>query len=122
MVATYLGLDASQTSTLVNNTTLASELGAEQTTLQTNRASLKTAYTALGTSIASAPATPPTSTVSEISTLEAANLQARVTAAGQVVTALAPLGLTSTQQGKVATLVQRLVDGGLGGGFGGFRR
>jgi hypothetical protein len=115
MVSAFLSLDATQTSTLIGNTGLVADLTTEETTLQGNRTALQTDYTSLGASIAAVPPTSTTAAVADISTRTAANLQARVTAAGQIVTALGSLGLTSTQQGKVPKLVTALVDGGLVG-------
>jgi hypothetical protein len=119
MTAAFLGLDATQTSTLVGNSGLVTGLTAEETQLQSNRTALQTAYTTLATGIVSAPTASPAAAISQINSLTASNLQARATEAGQIVAALAPLALNSTQQGKVQNLVQRLVNGGLGGG--GFR-
>jgi len=120
MVAAFLGLDATQTSALVANSTLAGELATEQSTLQSNSTALQQAYSTLGASIASSPSTPP-AVESQIGTLLESNFQARVTAAGQIVTAVESLGLTSEQQQKLPNLVNRLVEGGLAG-FGGPHR
>jgi hypothetical protein len=115
MVSAFLGLDATQTSTLVGNTGLVADLTTEETTLQANQTALRTDYTALAASISAVPPTSTTASVTDITTRTTANLQARVTAAGQIATALGSLGLTSTQQGKVQRLVAALVNGGLVG-------
>ena len=115
MVAAFVGLDATQAATLSGNSALVADLTTEQTALQAESPALKTAYTALATSVAGTPAALPTATLTEIDGLTASSLQARVTATGQVVTALGSLGLTSTQQGKVPHLISALVEGGLGG-------
>ena len=114
MIAAALHLTAAQTSALTGNAALVADLTAEQTTLQGNAAAMKAAWTTVTTTLAGAGTPDPTG----INNLNAANLAARMTAAGQVLAALPGLGitLTSTQQ---ANLVNMLVRGG--GGFHGGR-
>lgn len=113
MIAGFLRLDAAQTTQLLASPLLG-QLTTEQTTLQANAAILKADWATAEATIAGGG----TPDVSGINTANAGNLAARVTAAGQVLTALKALGvnLTSDQQ---TVLVNMLVRGG--GGPGGFR-
>jgi hypothetical protein len=114
MIAGFLRLDATQTTQLLASPLLG-QLTAEETTLQANAAILKADWATADATIAGGG----TPDVSGINTANAGNLAARVTAAGQVFTALKTLGvnLTSNQQ---TVLINMLVRGG-GGGPGGFR-
>jgi hypothetical protein len=116
-IARFLGLDSAQSSALTGNTNLASELTTEETTLQTNAATLKTDYGTLAADLLSSPASIPAE-VTTIQTLLNADFQARITAAGQIVSALQALSgnvaLTSQQTAKLPNLVGTLARGGAG--------
>jgi hypothetical protein len=91
-------------------------LTAEQNVLLANAATLKTNWAALATELSSTPPAPTANTVTAISNLQLADLQARVAAAGAVLTELTTLKvtLTSTQQ---TNLIHMLVAGGRKGYF-----
>jgi hypothetical protein len=112
MIAAALHLTAAQTSTLTTNATLVADLTAEQTALQGNAAALKTAWTTADTTIAGGG----TPDLTSINSLTAANLAARVTAAGQVLSILPGLGITLTPA-QQTNLNNMLVRGGGPGGF-----
>jgi hypothetical protein len=118
LAARFLNLDSAQTSALTGNTALSSELTTEETTLQNNAATLKTDYSTLATQLIGAPAATPAE-LTAIEPLITANLQTRVTIAGQIVAALQALSpaLSSQQTAQLPNLVGVLVGGG-GGGFG----
>ena len=115
MIAAALHLTAAQTSALTANAALVADLTAEQTTLQGNAAAMKTAWTTATTTLAGGGTPDPTG----INNVNAANLAARMTAAGQVLSTLPGLGITLTSA-QQANLVNMLVRGG-GGGFHGGR-
>lgn len=117
VIARYLGLNSSQTSALTGDTALVTEVETEQSALQNNATTLKTAYSTLATDIASGNTGDESKQQSTIEATNAADLQARVTLAGQVLAALPGLGITATssQQAGVAQLLVR--GGGRGGPF-----
>jgi hypothetical protein len=123
-VARFLDLDSAQTSALTGNTTLTSELTTEETTLQTNATTLKTDYSTLATQLISSPSAVPAE-LTAIEGLMNANLQLRVTAAGQIIAAVQALSgnlaLSSQQTAKLPNLIGMLAGGG-GIGFYGGRR
>lgn len=114
MLAGFLRLDAAQTTALLASPLLG-QLTTEQTSLQSNAATLKTDWAAVEAAIAAGGAAPD---LSGIEGLEHTNLTARVTAAGQVLTEVKALGVTLTATQQTA-LINMLVRGG--GSPGGFR-
>ena len=117
MIWRALGLNSTQSSSLLSALACSScALTAEQTTLQANAATLKTDYATLGTDLTSTPPASTSATVNAINGIELTSLQARVTAAGAVLTELKTLSisLTATQQ---TNLIKIVVRGGFGGGF-----
>jgi hypothetical protein len=116
MIATFLGLTPTQTSSL--SAALGSDLLTEQDALQVAASSLQAAYTKLASDIGTANVT---TDLGNISSAIASSVSARVTAAGEVLTALETANLSSSlTPAKQAGLVRMLVGGGLGGP-GGFR-
>ena len=113
LIAGFLRLDAAQTTALLASPLLG-QLTAEETTLQANAATLKADWSTVQTTIAGGG----TPDLSAIEGLNAADLTARGTAAGQVFAELKLLGVTLTTN-QQAGLVNMLVRGG--GGPGGFR-
>jgi hypothetical protein len=114
LIAGFLRLDAAQTTTLLASSLLG-QLTTEETTLLGNAATLKSDWATVDAAIAANPMTVPDLTA--IEGLNAADLSARVTAAGQVLVEVKNLGvtLTSNQQTGLINLLVR------GGGLGGFR-
>lgn len=123
VVAHFLSLDSAQTSALTGNTNLVGSLTTEETTLQTNAATLKTDQTTLATQLLAAPLSTPAE-LTAIDTLLNSNLQLRVAAAGQIVSALqgltGNLALSAAQTAKLPNLIGLLAGGG-GYGFHGPR-
>jgi len=124
LAASFLGLDSAQTSALTGNSTLTGLLATEASTLQSDAATLKSDYSMLATELISAPS----STPAELNTIEGlinTDLQLRVTAAGQIISALQALGgslaLSSQQTAKLPALVGILTGGGGAAGFHGGR-
>ena len=87
-IARFLKLDSADTSKLTGSSTLVGFIEAEQTTLQTNAAALKTAYTALATDLATNNTKDSAAQETTIQNTVNSSFTARVTAASQVVTAL----------------------------------
>jgi hypothetical protein len=113
MVATFLHLDSDQASALMENTALLGLLTTEETTLEANAATLKIEYSTLATQLISNPsATPPE--LSAIQGLITTDLQLRVTAAGEIVSALQNLSpaLSTQQSANLPRLISVLVDSG----------
>ncbi len=115
-IARFLKLDSADTSKLTGNATLAGYIEAEETTLQGNATTLKTAYTALATDVATGNTNDATTQEGKIQTAVNGDFQARVTAASQVVAALPGAGLSVTLTSAQLTSVAQLLIGG--GGFG----
>ncbi len=114
MIAGFLRLDATQTTALLASPLLG-QLTTEETTLQGNATTLKADWTTVDAAIAGGG----TPDLSGIETLNATDLAARVTAAGQVLLELKTLGVTLTANQQTG-LINMLVRGGGGpGGFGG---
>ncbi len=113
MIAGFLRLDAAQTTALLASPLLG-QLTTEETTLQTNAATLKTDWTTVDAAIAGGG----TPDLSGIEALNSANLAARVTAASQVLVELKALSVTLTAN-QQTMLINMIVRGG--GGPGGFR-
>jgi hypothetical protein len=121
MIARYLKLDSADTTKLTGSTALVADIESEQATLQANAATLKTAYTALATDIATSNTKDVATQVSTIETTTASSLAARVKAAGLVVAALPGLAFaTAPTPAQLTGVAQMLVGGGFGG-FGGPR-
>ena len=120
--ANFLHLDSAQTSALTGNTGLVSALTADEMTLQSNAATLKTDYGTLSTQLVSAPSVTPAE-LAAIQTLQNADLATRVQAAGQIIAALQTLSpaLTTQQASNLPALAARLAAGGGAGRFGGRR-
>ncbi|MGA3201653.1 MAG: hypothetical protein ABSF12_04060 [Bryobacteraceae bacterium] len=129
-ISTTLRLNTTETSALLADLACTSSettvtvatpcaLTAEQNVLQANAATLKTDWATLATDLSSTPPASTTATVGAINGLQLSDLEARVAAAGAVLTELATLKvtLTSTQQTNLTNL---LVRGSRGPG--GFRR
>ena len=83
MVAAFLSLDPAQTSALTDNTALVGLLTNDETSLQSNAAALKIAYSALAAQLIAVPSTPPDLTA--IENLMTSDLQLRATAASRIV-------------------------------------
>ena len=113
MVATFLHLDSDQTSALMENTALLGLLTTEATTLETNAATLKIQYSTLATQLIGAPSATPAE-LSAIQGLITTDLQLRVTAAGEIVSALQNLSpaLSTQQSASLPRLIGALVGGG----------
>lgn len=120
-IGRILRLDSADTSKLTGNTTLVSAIEAEQTTLQANATTLKTAYSTLATDVAGNNTADATAQENTIQTTTASNLKARVMAASQVVAALPGAGLSvSLTSAQLTSVAQFLIRGGGGpGGRGG---
>jgi hypothetical protein len=114
-IARFLKLDSADTSKLTGNATLAGYLETEETTLQTNATTLKTAYAALATDVATNDTKDAATQESTIQTGVNSNFLARVTAAGQVVTALPGAGLSVTLTSDQLTGVAKLLISDRGG-------
>jgi hypothetical protein len=113
MVARFLRLDSALTSALTGDTGLVADLTTEQTTLQTNAATISAAYKALATDVAAGKTADEAVQETTIETTNNLGVQTRVTAAGQVLSALPGLGisLSSTQAANLARML-------IGGRFG----
>jgi hypothetical protein len=113
MVARFLRLDSALTSALTGDTGLVADLTTEQTTLQTNAATISAAYKALATAVTANKPADETTLEATIESTNNLSLQARVTAAGQVLGALPGLGInvSSTQAASLARML-------IGGRFG----
>jgi hypothetical protein len=113
MVARFLKLDSALTSALTGDTGLVADLTTEQTTLQTNAASIRAAFKALATDVAAGKTADEAVQETTIETMNNLDLQAHVTAAGQLLSALPGLGInvSSTQ---AASLAQMLIGGRFG--------
>jgi len=121
MVARYLKLDSADTTKLTGDTGLVAAVEAEQATLQTNAATLKTAYAALATDIATNITKDIPTQVGTIETTTASNLAARVKAAGVIVAALPSLAFATAPTTAQLTGVAHMLIGSGFGGFGGPR-
>ena len=119
-IASFLGLDAAQTTALLNNTTLTNQLTVEQTTLLANAAAMKPVRSALATQLSGNPAGPVDFTA--INNAKSSDLAAREAATNDVLAALGTLSpaLTPAQVAKLPGLVGVMANG-FAGGFGGFR-
>jgi hypothetical protein len=128
-ISTALRLTTTQTSALLADLACASSattvtpttpcaLTAAQNVLQANAATLKTDWATLSTELSSTPPGSTATTVTAINGVELSNLDARVAAAGAVLTEFATLKVTLTSN-QETTLVNILIRGG-GRGF--FRR
>jgi hypothetical protein len=116
-IATFLRLDSAQTSALTGNSTLVGQLTAEETSLQANAATLKTDYSTLATQLIGAPSVTPAE-LATIESLRNTDLQLRITAAAQILSALQILspGLSTEQTANLPGLIHMLAgNGGLGG-------
>jgi hypothetical protein len=113
MVASFLHLDSDQTSALMQNTALLGLLTTEETTLEANSATLKIEYSTLATQLIGAPSATPAE-LSAIEGLITTDLQLRVTAAGEIVSALQNLSpaLSTQQSANLPRLIGVLVGGG----------
>lgn len=111
-IARFLKLDSADTSKLTANTTLVGYLETEATALQTDAATLKTAYSTLATDIGTSNTKDAAAQESTIETTASGSLQARVTAAGQVVAELPNAGLSVTLTSAQLTSVSRLLISG----------
>lgn len=113
MIARSLKLDSAQTSALTGDAPLVADLTAEQTTLQANAATVRTASGKLATDIATGNIGDEPTQELAIGNANSSSLAARVTAAGQVLAALPSVGITlsSTQTANLARMLT-------GGGFG----
>ena len=117
MIARLLKLDSADTSKLTGNATLVGYIETEQSSLQTNAAALKAAYSALATDIATNNTKDAGSQETTIETTNNSSFQARVTAASQIVAALPGAGLSVTlTSAQLTSVAQSLVRGG-GGQF-----
>jgi hypothetical protein len=116
MIGRFLKLDAAGISKLTGDSLLVTDLTNEQTTLQTEGEALRKARKALATDVATGNSADAITQENAIQTAETAALQARVTAAGQVLAELPKLGdtVSSTQ----ATSLAGMLTGGGGPGFG----
>jgi hypothetical protein len=110
MVARMLRLDSALTSTLTGDTGLVADLTAEQTTLQTDALALSAAYKALASDVAAGKTADEAVQESTIESTNNLSLQARVTAAGQVLSALPSLGI-SVSSTQAASLAHMLIGG-----------
>lgn len=119
LTSIYLSLTPEQTAALTGNADLADKLTTEETGLQTNAAAQKAAYATLANQLIAAPGDPPAE-VSTMAGLVTSDIQLRVAAAGEIITALRNLtpALTADQGAKLPDLIAMLV-GGMGGGMGG---
>jgi hypothetical protein len=113
MVARFLKLDSALTSALTGDTGLVADLITEQTTLQTNAATVRAAFKALATDVAAGKTADEAAQDTTIETMNNLNLRARVTAAGQVLSALPGLGI-SVSSTQAARLAQMLIGGRFG--------
>ncbi len=111
-IARFLRLDSSDTSKLTGNASLVGYIETEQSALLTNAATLKTAYSALATDIATNNSKDAAVQQTTIQTTVNSGLQVRVTAAGQVTGALPSAGLSVSLTPAQLTSVARLLIGG----------
>lgn len=118
MIARLLKLDSADTSKLTGNATLVGYLETEQSSLQANASTLKTAYGALATDVATNNTKDASSQVSTIEAATNSNFQTRVTAATQVVAALPGAGLSVTLTSAQLTSVAQALIHGRDGRFG----
>lgn len=113
-IAGFLRLDATQTTALLASPLLG-QLTTEETTLQGNATTLKADWATVDAAIAGGG----TPDLTAIEGLNAADLAARVTAAGQVLVELKALGVTLTANQQTALINMVTRGGGGPGGFGG---
>jgi hypothetical protein len=113
MVARFLKLDSALTSALTGDTGLVADLTTEQTTLQANATTISAAYKALATDVAAGKTADETAKEATIETTNNLSLQARVTAAGQVLSALPSLGI-SVSSTQAASVTRMLIGGRFG--------
>jgi hypothetical protein len=120
MVSNFLGLDSAQTSALTGNTALVAQLTANQISIQGYRATLKSDFAAVATSVAGKTA-PASNITTDIGNQTANIVTAHANGAILILNALEQLNpaLTPAQQTRLANLVKMLSNGGAGGmGFG----
>jgi hypothetical protein len=115
-VARFLKLDSANTSKLTGNASLVGDIETEQSALQANVATLKAAYSTLATDIATNNTSDAAKQEGTIVTMINSNFQARIAAAGKVVSALPNVGLSVTLSPTELTGVAQLLLNG-GGGF-----
>jgi hypothetical protein len=113
LIARFLKLDSALTSALTGDTGLVADLTTEQTTLQTDAATIRAADKALAADVAAGNTTDEAVQEATIETTTEVGLQARVTAAGQVLSALPGLGI-SVSPAQAARLAQMLIGGRFG--------
>jgi hypothetical protein len=117
MIGRFLRLDAAGISKLTGDSLLVTDLTNEQAALQSSGNALRAARKALAADVASGNSADAVAQQNAIQTAETAALQARVTAAGQVLAELPKLGIT-VNSNQATALAQMLTGGGPGGGFG----
>jgi hypothetical protein len=118
-IARFLKLDSANTSKLTGNASLVGDIETEQSALQANAATLKAAYGTLATDISNSNTSDAAKQESTIEATVNSNFQARIAAAGKVVSALPSVGLSVTlSPAQLAGVAQLLLNGG--GGFGRF--